>query len=235
MGLGALPTVTLAAARAFAARCRAEMLEGQDPVSERAKRRHAARARTTDLPTFEACAKAYLASHEEAWKNAKHRQQWRNTLKAYAYPIIGHVPVADLTTEHVTRVLTQSTERQDGVCSDLWAGKPDTASRLRGRIEVILDWARVRGFRAGENPARWRGHLQSLLPASKKLRLTVHHAALPYDQVPDLFSVLSKLTSVSARALQFVILTAVGRMKYSQQNMPKLTFRRLFGRCLPVE
>ena len=207
MGLGQYPTISLSAARSLAARCRVDRLNGLDPIREREKLKRRSSTTATDV-TFDACAAAYLASHDEAWKNAKHRQQWRNTLSTYVSPLIGHIRVAEIGTENVMSVLTQPTDARTGSRRELWSTKPETAARLRSRVELILDWAKVRSMRTGENPARWRGHLQALLPSPKKIRRTKHHPALPYEQIPDLFQVLHTLTSVSARALEFVILTA---------------------------
>jgi integrase len=147
--------------------------------------------------TFEQCAKAYVASHEAGWKNDKHRAQWHSTLKTYVYPVIGQLPVKAVDTSHVMQIL-----------EPIWTSKPETASRVRGRIEVILSWAKVREYREGENPAQWRGHLDHLLPAKGKVRKVVHHAALPYLEVPAFMKVLRQLEGFSARALEFLILTA---------------------------
>lgn len=210
MGLGKYPTITLSGARALAARCRVDRIEGLDPIREREQRQRAAsQTSTAESTTFDTCVKAYLASHSEAWKNAKHRQQWQNTLKIYVSPFIGHIPVGEITTGNITAVLRQpTTDPRTGRRREFWSAKPETATRVRSRTELILDWAKVCGMRSGENPARWRGHLQAILPSPKKLRRTKHHAALPYQQIPELVSKLRSLTSVSARALEFLILTA---------------------------
>jgi Phage integrase central domain len=118
--------------------------------------------------TLKDCAEKYIAAHEKSWRNEKHRAQWKATLTTDAYPVIGELPVASVDTALVTKIL-----------EPLWSGKPETASRFRGRIESVLNWAKVRGFGGGENPARWRGHLDNLLPAKGKVRAVKHHAALP--------------------------------------------------------
>jgi integrase len=145
---------------------------------------------------FDQAAKQFLDSHEEMWRNERHRQQWRNSLDAYASPIIGSIPIADVTTADVTRML-----------DPIWAKKPATASRLRGRIERILAWAKVRGYRTGENPARWRDHLKDALP-----RHTVaakHFDAVAIDELPATYaSLCSKSSGTAALALRFAILTA---------------------------
>jgi integrase len=137
----------------------------------------------------------FIAPHEKGWKNAKHHQQWRNTLKTYASPAFGHVPVGAINTAHVLKAI-----------EPIWLSKPETASRLRGRIERILAWAKVRGYRTGENPALWRGHLDQTLPPPNKGKR--HHNALPYTQLPSFLLELRSRPATAARALEFVILTA---------------------------
>ncbi len=138
-----------------------------------------------------------MAAHRVAWKNDKHAAQWPATLKSYAYPIIGELPLQLIDTTLVMKVI-----------EPLWSEKPETASRLRGRIESVLDWATVRGYRQGENPARWRGHLDQLLPARAKVRKVKHHSALPYAELPAFLVKLREQEGVAARALEFTILTA---------------------------
>ena len=147
--------------------------------------------------TFSKCAEKYIAAHSAAWRNDKHAAQWKNTLKAYADPIIGELAVKDVDTGLVLRVL-----------EPIWTKKPETASRLRGRMERILDWARVMGYRSGENPARWRGHLDKLLPSAMNRRKREHHAALPYDQLGAFVGDLRKQSGSAARALEWLILNA---------------------------
>ena len=146
--------------------------------------------------TFDACAAAYIDAHKTGWQNAKHRDQWRNTLSSYAGPIFGLLPVQAVDVGLVMKAL-----------EPIWKAKPETASRLRGRIEAVLDWATVRGYRKGENPARWRGHLDKLLPARSKVRKVEHHPALPYDESPTSSRRCSQ-EGVAGRALEFLILTA---------------------------
>lgn len=197
MGLGAYPAVSLAAARKAASEARSLVKAGQDPISARDAERARQRAEAARGVTFDQAAKQFLESHEGKWRNEKHRQQWRNTLDAYASPVIGSTSVADLSTADVTRVL-----------DPIWKMTPETASRVRGRIERILDWARVREYRIGENPARWRGHLSNLYPARSKASPVVHHAAVAVDDLPPTYTALCKSTGMAALALRFVILTA---------------------------
>jgi integrase len=197
MGLGPLHTIGLEEARERARQARKTLLDGADPLAVRlaeAARRALEAARTI---TFEAAAKTYYESHEASWKNAKHRQQFLNTLKTYVFPKIGKLPVADIDTGLVLKCI-----------ESIWQDKTETANRVRGRIEAVLDWATVRGYRRGDNPARWRGHLSEVLPARGKIQKTKHHAALPIDEVPAFMTALREQQGVAARALEFTILTA---------------------------
>jgi integrase len=196
-GLGSYPSVSLAEARNEADRLRKQIAEGIDPVEARKRQRAASQVEAERVITFEQCAKAHVASHEAGWKNDKHRAQWHSTLKTYVYPFIGRLPVKAVDTSHVMNIL-----------EPIWTSKPETASRVRGRIEVILSWAKVRGYRDGENPAQWRGHLDHLLPAKGRVRKVRHHAALPYSEVPAFMKVLREQEGFAARALEFLILTA---------------------------
>lgn len=198
MGLGAFPSVSLAVARDAAHACRQKLASGIDPIAARHSDRRAAEVAAAGATSFKACADAYIAAHDASWSNAKHRAQWRSTLTRYVFPVIGPLPVNDIDTALVMKIL-----------DPLWTQKPETASRVRGRIETILNWAKVRGYRAGENPAQWRGHLDQLLPARSKVRRAEHHSALPYLRVPGFLSLLRKREpTVSTAALEFLILTA---------------------------
>lgn len=203
IGLGAASgagALTLAQARDAAAAQRLKVKAGVDPLDEREKRaaeaRAAAQAAKVGGVTFKAAAEAYLDANEGSWRNAKHRQQWRSTLASYVYPAIGDLPVATIDTPHILEIL-----------EPLWKAKPETASRVRGRIETILNAARVRGYRSGENPARWRGHLKELLPARARLSRG-HHKAMAYDAIPAFVGDLCERNALAALALEFTILTA---------------------------
>lgn len=202
IGLGAAGPagISLANARDLAAALRLKVKSGTDPLAEREKAEIAARAEAQATMiagiTFRKVAEAYIAANEESWRNSKHRQQWRNTLETYVYPIIGDVAAGDIGTEHVLQII-----------EPIWKDKPETASRIRGRVETILDAAKVRGYRSGENPARWRGHIAQILPARAKLTRG-HHKALPYEDVPKFMEALRKREAVAALALEFTILTA---------------------------
>jgi integrase len=198
MGLGPFPDVGLAEARDAALAARKLRREGIDPIEARkAERAQHALARHSGT-TFAECAERYLASHEAGWRNDKHRAQWKATLETYAFPTIGSVAVQDIDTALILKVL-----------EPIWKTKANTASRIRGRIESVLDWAKARGIRnGGENPARWRGHLDHLLPAATKVAKVEHHAALPYEAIGGFMAELRKLDGVAARALEFIALTA---------------------------
>ena len=197
MGLGSLLAVSLANAREKAARCRSLLADGIDPIEARKADRR--KNLEVDLKTinFKAAAEAYIETHEPAWKNTKHASQWRNTLRADAYPIAGNLLVSEIDTEIVMQILRP-----------IWALKPETAGRLRGRIERILDWATVSGFRQGQNPAQWRGHLENLLPAKSRIHSVKHHPAMPYQEVGDFILQLREMDGVAAQALEFTIFTA---------------------------
>jgi integrase len=197
MGLGPLHTVTLAEAREKALEQRKLRLDGIDPIEHRTHQRQAVRLAAMKVTTFGACVEQYLQTHDAAWKNCKHRYQWRMTLTEYCKPLLD-LPVGSIDTNLVLSCLTP-----------LWKTKTETAARLRGRIERILSWAKGRGLRDGENPARWNGHLDEMLAAPGKIAKTKHLAALPYAELPAFMSELRAHHSLAARGLEFTILTAV--------------------------
>lgn len=197
MGLGSLVTLSLAEARGRAKTCRQLLLDGNDPIALRKSERIAGVAERTKAMTFDQCAEAYIQAHRAGWKNAKHAGQWESTLTTYASPIIGALPVAEVDTALVVKVL-----------EPIWQTKTETATRVRGRIEKVLDWATVGKYRAGENPARWRGHLENLLANPNKVAKVAHHPALPWPEVGAFMKLLREQAGASARALEFAILTA---------------------------
>lgn len=197
MGLGPLRIVSLAEAREKAAHCR-KLLQGKiDPIEARDSKRGHEALEAAKAVTFAECAQAYIDSHRAGWKNAKHAAQWETTLKTYVYPVFEKMPVQGIDTTLVLKVL-----------EPIWTTKAETASRVRGRIESVLDWARVRGYRTGDNPARWRGHLAELLPPRSKVQTVQHHPALPYAEMAEFIAELRKPRGVAALALEFLILTA---------------------------
>lgn len=195
MGLGTFDLVPLANARDKAIDARRSAANGADPIDERQARRAQLRAVHTPLMTFKQCAKIYIDAHKGSWKNESHREQWSATLKKYAYPVFGEKPVREIDQAGVFAVL-----------DPIWSTKTETASRLRGRIEAILDWAKVRGYREGENPARWKGHMAKAFPARTKIQPIQHHPALPYKELPDFMANLLAIESIGAKAFAFCIL-----------------------------
>lgn len=197
MGLGSVSTFTLQDARDRAQAARKLLADGVDPIDAKRDAQQQARMETSNRRTFASCAAAYVKAHEAGWKNAKHAAQWTATLETYAFPVIGEMLVCDVETAHVLRLL-----------EPVWRTKAETASRLRGRIENILDWATVQKYRSGDNPARWRGHLDKLLPARSKVQKVQHHPALPWREMGAFMRELRGQQGTAARAVELIILTA---------------------------
>ena len=197
MGLGPLHTVSLAGARTKARECRQKIIDGLNPLDERKQKRLTDALEAAKKMTFDQCAAAYIAVHRAGWKNEKHANQWENTLSTYASPVFGALPVASVDTALVLKVL-----------EPIWATKTETATRLRGRIEQVLDWATVREFRQGENPVRWRGHLDKLLGKPSKLQNVEHHPSLPWRDISAFMPLLKAQEGFAARAVELAILTA---------------------------
>jgi integrase len=198
LGLGPLRLVGLKEVRIRAREEQRKLkLDGIDPVEDRKAKKAAHILATAKSMTFKECAEAYIALNRGAWKNAKHGAQWSATLKTYVYPHIGNLPVADIDTGLVLKCI-----------EPIWHEKTESASRVRGRIESILDWATVRNLRKGDNPARWTGHLEHTLPAKGKIAKVEHHAALPYRELPAFMQELRPREGSAARVLEFTILTA---------------------------
>ena len=191
MGLGSASAVTLARARELATAARDAVSRGLDPIETRG-------LSGTRSKTFSECSALFIEDNRAGWSNAKHADQWANTLETYADPVIGRMAVADVATTHIIKIL-----------NPIWTTKTETASRVRSRIEAVLDWARVHGLREGENPARWRGHLDQILPKRSKVARVQHHPALPYVALPDFLTDLRTMEGVAPLALEFTILNAV--------------------------
>jgi integrase len=197
MGLGSAAIIGLADARDFAAQCRGLVAKGVDPLEERARKQKQALLEAASAVTFETCAANLIEAKRPSWRNQKHAAQWERSLRTYAFPSIGRLPVGSVDTAMVLNVL-----------QPIWQTKHKTANRLRERLEAILDAAKARGFRQGENPARWRGHLENLLAKPTTARLVKHHAALPYFEISEFMVNLRKSHQLAARALELLILTA---------------------------
>lgn len=197
MGLGPIHTVSLQEARERARKVRQQLFDGLDPLESRRAERAKAALEASKAVTFEAATISYFDAHQAKWKNAKHRAQFLSTMREYVFPKLGKLKVADVDLGAVL-----------GVLEPIWPNKTETASRVRGRIESVLDWATVRKLRTGDNPARWKGHLQHVLPARGRLAKPSHHPALPYTDIPEFMAALKERDGVAARALEFTILTA---------------------------
>jgi integrase len=207
MGLGGAADFTLKEARERARKYRQMLVDGVDPLAERRRELAGRRTAAAKGMTFRQCAEAYIKAKSSEWKNARHAAQWPATLEAYVYPVIGALPVQAIDTALVMKAL-----------APIWQEKPETSSRVRGRVENVLDWAATAGYRTGDNPARWRGHLENLLPKVAKAAAAArrgngrgeHHAALPYAELPAFMASLRQQKGIGALALEFAILT-VGR------------------------
>lgn len=197
MGLGGFPSVTLAGARELAREARHAVGEGIDPVAQRTAARKAAAAAIQSNVTFQDATRQFIDAKRHEWKNDKHEAQWSATLEHYAHPVIGRLHVRDIQISHVLAIL-----------EPIWTTKTETAVRLRGRLESILDWATVRHYRDGLNPARWRGHLDKTLPAPNKVAKKQHFAALSWARMPTFMADLKKREGIAPRALEFAILCA---------------------------
>lgn len=223
MGLGTLSALSAVEARAKAAELKATVGRGIDPLDvKEAARRDEAQAEASqreenvlNAATFKAATERHLALKESGWRNAKHRQQWENTLITYAYPVIGELPVRDINPQHVLQVL-----------EPIWSTKPETASRVRMRIEAVLNSAKVLGWRTGENPAQWRGNLDAALPARSKVRTVKHHAALPWREISTFMAQLRQREGLSARALEFAILTAARSGEVRKATWSEIDFEQ---------
>src|SRR5450830_330223 len=197
MGLGPLHTVSLAKARVKAFECRELLLEGIDPLEAQRASKIAQKIEEAKTLTFSQCAQNFHDAHRDEWKNAKHADQWINTIATYAYPVIKDVPIASVDVGLIMKIL-----------DPIWKSKTETASRLRGRLESVIDWATAHGFRTGENPARWKGHLDHLLLSRSAANKVTHHPALPYGEIPSFIAKLREQEGISQYALEFLIICA---------------------------
>lgn len=209
MGLGSYPGISLAHARDMAGDARALVSRGLDPIEERKAK--VAPPAPVHIVDFDEAARRYIAANEPSWRSVKHRQQWVTSLATYASPVIGSKDVAVISDDDVLRIL-----------EPIWHAKPETANRVRTRVENVLDWAKARNLRQGENPARWRGHLKHLLPSRKKLAAVRHHAALPWREMPEFMAELRADGSQSSLALRFIILTCVRREEAMEAVWPEI-------------
>lgn len=196
MGLGDFDLVSLKDARKKRDAAYSLVIDGVDPIADRETRKAAQVAETAKILTFKECAEGYIAAHRAGWKSVKHADQWTATLETYAYPVIGKMQVQMIETAHVMKII-----------EPIWKDKTETASRVRGRVEKILDRAKALKLRSGENPAAWRGHLDQLLPPKSQVSPVENHPALPYAELPAFMAKLRAKEGISARALEYTILT----------------------------
>ena len=196
-GLGPYPTITLKMARDAANDCQVLRQQGIDPIQHEQQKKIEIELKAGRAKTFKYCAEKYIESHKAEWSNAKHEYQWTQSLTTYAFPFIGEVPVQDVDVGLVLEVL-----------EPIWHTKTETATRVRQRMETILDWATARNYRSGVNSALWKGHLDKILPKPTKIRKVKHHPALPYIYVPEYFRELRTIDTLAAKTLAFIILTA---------------------------
>jgi integrase len=220
MGLGSARTVSLTQARERTRACRNLLLDDIDPLEARRAKRKGSQAEAERAQieaaraiTFRECAEAFIAEHQTGWKNKKHREQWRSSLERCVFPVFGEIPVSAIDTGVVIKAL-----------QPMWHRTPETAARVRGRIESVLEWAKVRGHRAGENPARWRGHLEHTLAARAKIAPVRHHPALPYAELPAFMVALRQCEGIAPRALEFTILTAARTNEVTAARWPEVNF-----------
>jgi integrase len=209
IGLGSYPQVSLAVAREQAAKLSIEAKQGVNLKAKKRAERSSLIAAAAKNKTFRECAEAYMDSHSSDYTNEKHRKQWPATLVTYAYPIIGNMLVSEIAMRDVRNVLEQETVVDTNTKGKLWYVKTETAKRLLGRIKTVLDYATVNEYRSGTNPAQWTGYLSTQLPSPKNLQKKEHHPAVPYQQMGDFMLKLRTNPNLSAKALEFLILTAV--------------------------
>lgn len=215
IGLGPLRDIPLAKAREKALQCRLQILEGLDPLEQRKARMLALKADAAQQITFKQCAEKLIHSKRGGWKNAKHAQQWENTLAAYVYPHIGDLPTSSIDTAAVRK------------CIDpIWSTKTETANRVRQRIEAVMDWAKTHGHRTGDNPAAWHGHLEHVMAEPVKLKNRKNHAALAVNEISSFTASIRKHPGTSARALEFLILTAARTREVTEATWAEIDFEK---------
>ena len=226
IGLGSYPQVSLAEAREQARKLSAEARGGVNLIARKRAQRSALIAAASRNKTFKDCAEAYMEAHASDYSNDKHRKQWASTLESYAYPVVGKMLVADITMRHVLDVLLQDTVHRNGSSGKLWYTKPETAKRLLDRIKTVLDYATVSEYRSGMNPATWKGYLDSQLPSTRGLKEVKHFPSLPYEQIGDFMIHLRQKDSISAKALEFIILTDMRSGSVRQATWSEIDFNK---------
>ena len=226
IGLGSYPQVSLAEAREQAKKLVVDAKQGINLKAKKRADRSALLSAASKKKTFKECAEAYIEAHSSDYSSDKHRKQWPSTLTAYAYPIIGNMMVADITMRDVLSVLNQETKVTENGKGKLWYVKTETAKRLLGRIKTVLDYATVNEYRNGTNPAQWTGYLSTQLPSPKKLQKVEHHPAVPYQMIGNFMSKLRANESISAKAVEFLILTAVRSGSVRQAEWSEIDYNK---------
>jgi integrase len=226
IGLGPYPQVSIQEARERAAKLATEARQGIDLVGRKRAERSALLASAAQNVTFKACAEAYMAAHATDYRSDKHRKQWGATLEVYAYPIIGNMLVHDIGMPQVLKILLQNTTARDGTTGTFWHLKTETAKRVQGRIKTVLDYATVSGYRTGDNPARWDGFLDTQLGSPNKINPEKHHPALPYADMAHFIRHLRRNPSISAKVLEFLILTGVRSGSVRAATWPEIDFEK---------
>jgi len=226
IGLGSYPQISLAEAREQAKKLAIEAKQGINLKAKKRAQRSALISAASKNKTFKECAEAYIEAHSSDYSSDKHRKQWPSTLTAYAYPIIGNMFVSDISMRDVLSVLNQETSVTKTEKGKLWYVKTETAKRLLGRIKTVLDYATVNEYRTGTNPAQWIGYLSTQLPSPKKLQKVEHHPAVPYQMIGDFMSKLRKNESISAKAVEFLILTAVRSGSVRQAEWSEIDYEK---------
>lgn len=226
IGLGSYPQVTLADAREQARKLALEAKGGVNLLARKRAQRSALITAASKNKTFQQCAEAYIQAHASDYTNDKHRKQWASTLEAYAFPVIGKMLVSDITMRSMLDVLTQETKHRNGSTGKLWYVKAETAKRLLDRIRVVLDYATVNEYRSGTNPATWKGYLDTQLPSPRGLKMVKHHPAVSYPMIGDFMAKLRTNESMSAKALEFLILTAVRSGSVREADWSEIDFEK---------
>jgi integrase len=225
MGLGGFPEIGLAEARNRAREARNKVRAGIDPIAEAQASRLALRAAAATVLTFKAATEKYIEAHRPSWSNPKHAAQWQSTIEQYAYPYIGELNVADIRMAHILNIFEQSVslDRDGKVTGKFWETRTETAKRLRGRIESVLDWCKGRGHRSGDNPAAWRGNLEAQLAKPSRIKRVQHHPAVAVADIGAFMTALRDRSGVAAQALEFAILTAARSGEVRGMRWPEVT------------
>jgi integrase len=234
IGLGSYPQVSLANARDLARKLSLDAKGGVNLLARKRAQRSALFAAEAKNKTFKECAEAYMRAHASDYTNDKHRKQWASTLETYAYPVIGNLLVSDVTMNNVVQTLQQHTTHRSGSSGPLWTTKPETAKRTLDRVRTVLDFATVHEYRTGNNPATWKGYLDTVLPSPRGSKKTEHHPAIPYDQMGEFMVQLRRNPSMSARALEFLILTGVRSGSVRQADWSEVDLGKMLW-TIPAE